>query len=825
MNAALADVRYAWRTLRQTPLFTLLAVGTLALGIGATSAIFSVVNAVLLRPLPYRDADRLAIVWGDLRARNVSDWPFANPDFADLRAQSTSFAGVAGVNTGRAVVPTSTGGAETIRIANVTTNIFPVLGLRVAVGRDFREEDGTPLVVAAPVPRQAAPSPPARLTVISHEFWQRRFGGDPGVVGRTVALGNVSYEIIGVLEPGAELLFPPGTNMERRPDVWATMRVNFAQGSRNNVGVRVVARLKPGISMRQAQGDVDAIAADLRRQFTTKETAGLHFRVEPIGADLVADVRQTLIALSGAVLCVLLIACANVANLLLVRSSIRERELAVRAALGAGQGRLVRQLLVESLVLAAAGGLLGLLLAQVAVRILLLMRPDDLPRLDTVAIDPVVFGFALAASLASAMIFGLVPAVRAARPDLIAVLRKSGRTAALGGGTRLRSAVVVAEVVLSFVLLTGSALMLRSFVELQRVNPGFNPDGVLTFRLANLRLGSQEAAEAFMRDTSARLTALPGVDIVAVGTPLPLDGAASNARYGTLAAAADPSLFQQADVRFVTPEYFRAMRTRVLEGRTFSQDENRSDALLVVVDNLLAQKAFPGESAVGKRLLSRIRTDEPETFEVIGVVEHQRHASLAEEGREGLFFAEALTGHIPGGRWIVRVPGDAMDIASAVRAEIARIPGRPLVTELQPMATFVGRATAKTRFVLVLIAVFAVIAVALASVGLYSVLSTVVRQRTAEIGVRMALGARTGSIFRMMVGHGLKLSGIGLACGLVAAWLLTRVLASVLVGVGPTDFYAFAGALALFFAIAGVAAAVPAWRATRLNPTTALRQE
>ena len=413
-------------------------------------------------------------------------------------------------------------------------------------------------------------------------------------------------------------------------------------------------------------------------------------------------------------------------------------------------------------------------------------------------------------------------------PDSISglgILRKTGRTSGLGSGSRLRSAVVVAEVVLSFVLLAGAALMLRSFMELQRVNPGFNPAGVLTFRLANLRINSPEAAGLFVQDTMARLERIPGVEAVAVGTPLPLDGTASKARYGPLEAAGDPARFQQADVRFVSPPYFRAMGTRIAEGRTFTTAENRTDALLVVIDTLLAEKLFSGRSAVGERLLSRIRTDEPETFEVIGVVEHQRHASLAKEGREGLFFAEALAGHLPGGRWIVRVGTEPMEIAAAVRAEIGRIAGALLVTELQPMAAFVERATARTRFVLVLITVFAGIAVALATIGLYSVFSTLVRLRTAEIGVRMALGAQTGSIFRMMVGQGLRLSLVGLALGVVAAWFLTGVLRSVLVGIGPTDAYAFGGALTLFLLIAAAAAGVPAWRASRLNPTAALRRE
>jgi putative ABC transport system permease protein len=833
----MGDLKLAIRSLFKQPIFALTAVATLALGIGATTAIFSVVNAVLLKPLPYRDADRVMIVWGDLRNRNVTDWPFSNPDFADVRAQSTSFEGLAALGTNRMTVRNEQGDSEVVRMANATTNIFEVLGLGLARGRNFTDADGTPpppepppaaagAAAGANAPPAAPRTPPPPLKVIlSHEYWQRRFGADEGIVGSTSRLGPVTIEIIGVLQPGAELLFPPGSNVEQRPDLWAPMRVDFTQGNRNNVGARVVGRLKSDVSRRQAQADVDGIAAELRRRFAIKETAGLFFRVEPIGEDLVADVKDGILVLMGAVVFVLLIACANVANLLLVRSAAREREMAVRAALGAGQWRMVRQLLVESLVLAGIAAIGGALLAQIGVGLLLALRPANLPRIDTIALDPVVLGFAALASVISAVTFGLLPAIRSARPDLMEVLRRAGRTASLGSGTRLRSAVVVAEVVLSFVLLIGSGLMLRSFIALYQVNPGFDPSMVVTFRLAGLNLQGPDAAQAFVRDASAQLRAVPGVTAVTLASSLPLDGTTSNARYGNERAAADPNLFQQADVRFVMPGYVQALRTRVVEGREFTDADNHSNNLLVVIDSIVARRAFPGESAVGKRLLSRIRTDEPEVFEVIGVVEHQRHGSLAEEGREGIFFPSAIANYTPGGRWAIRLSGDPVVSVPALRAEIARLPRAPLVAELEPMSAFVNRATARTRFALVLIGVFAAIAVLLATVGLYSVLSTVVRQRTAEIGVRMAFGAGGGHIFRMMVGLGLKLGVIGLVVGTVTALLLTGALRSQLVGVRPTDPLTFVSVAVLFMAIAALAAGIPAWRASRLDPTTALRQD
>jgi putative ABC transport system permease protein len=812
MSTFLKDLALAGRSLRKRPGFSLTVVLTLALGIGATTAIFSVVNAVLIRPLPYADADRVVTVWGELRARGVNDWPFANPDFADLRAQAKTFEAVAAVNTFRGAVPGPQGETVTIRRANVTTNIFKVLGLKVARGRDFTDADGLPA------------AQPQQSVILSHEFWQRFYGGDQSIIGSTARIGNQTIEVLGVLEPGAELLFRPGTNMETRPDIWSPMRIDFTQGNRNNVGVRVLGRLRSDVTLQQAQAEVDQIAADLRKRFSTKQTAGLYFHVQPIGRDLVANVRQAILALMGAVVFVLLIACANVANLLLARSAARERELAVRAALGAGRGRLIRQLLTESVVLGAAGAVCGLILASLGVRLLLAMQPDDLPRLGSVSIDPLVVTFATVLGVVSVVIFGLVPALRSAKPDVIEVLRKTGRTTGLGGSTWLRSGVVVAEVVLSFVLLVGSGLMLRSFFALQQVNPGFDPNNVLTFRLANLQLQGPDAANVFLRDFTERVKALPGVESVTTAAPLPLDGGVANARWGPLAAATDESLYRQATTHFVTPGYFEAMKTKVLQGRPFTDADYRGDALYIIIDDMIAARAFPGESAVGKQLLSRIRTNEPETFEVIGVVQHQRHTSYAEEGREGMFFVSALVGNGLGGRWAVRAH-DPVNLVPALRAMVATLPGPPLVTEVEPMTAFVDRATAGTRFALVLIGLFAIIAVILATVGLYSVLSTIVRQRTAEIGVRMAFGAGRGSVFGLVVGKGMLLSGSGVLLGLLAAYVLTGAMRTMLVGVTPTDPSTFVGIAALFLSVTALASGIPAMRAARLDPIAALREE
>jgi putative ABC transport system permease protein len=824
MDTLLRDIALAARTLRRAPAFTLIAAATIALGIGACTAIFSVVNAVLLRPLPYADADRLVLVWGDMIARDVFDFPFPPADFHDLRERGTLFDGLAAVTTFRQTVTGDDGEPEQVHAAGVTTNFFSLLGARISAGRDFTPDDGTPpppLPAGAPA---AGPPPPLQLAgILSHGFWQRRYGGDRSVIGRTIDMGNQRVEIVGVLAPDFEVLFPPGTNVERLPDVYAALRVDFAAGSRINVFLRVIGKLKPGVTLAAAQALLDALASDLRRDFPIKETAGLQFRVTPMHTDLVEDVRPALLALLGAVLFVLLIACANVANLLLVRAAARERELAVRTALGASRWRLVRQLLTESVLLAAFGAVIGVGLASLGIRLLAALQPGDLPRIDAVSIDPVVLAFTAAAAFVAALVFGLVPAVRAARADIATSLRESGRTAGVAGGRTLRSSVVIAEVALSFVLLIGSGLMLRSFAALQRVDPGFDPDGVLTFS-AQAR-GNDAQRIAFMQQVRERIGALSGVSGVAAANPLPLDGGIANARWGPEAAATDPELFQQAQVHFVLPSYFETMRARLLAGRVFTEAENVATTPYVVIDDVLARKAFRGVSPIGKRLYIRVRTNDPEWFEVIGVVAHQRHTTLATEGREALYFVDGQLGHGAANRWVVRTTGDPLALVSRIRAVIAELDPLVAIGEVQPMRALVSRAMAPTRFTLVLIGVFAAVAAFLAGIGLYGVLATVVRQRRAEIGVRMAFGALPARIQGLFVGEGLKLSIIGIGLGIVVAFALTRVMTSMLIGVAPTDPLTFATMAVLFVGIAAVASWLPARRAARLDPARALREE
>ena len=825
-----ADLRHALRGLRNAPGFTATAIGTIALGIGATTAIFSVVNAVLLRPLPYADAGRLALVTSDMVARNVMDFPLPPGDLPDLREQGTLFQEVAAVSvTGR--IPLMGDGNDPEQVSGVaaTPNLFSVLGLRTVLGRGFVESDGTPLPPPPDLPAGIAPPPPPPGTVVlSHAFWQRRYGGDPTVVGRVIRLGGGSSEIVGVLAPDAELLLPPNLNVERRPDVIQALRIDWSTASRINVFLRFIGRLQPGVTVPQAQAQVDGIVADLRQRFPIKETAGVRWRVEPMHQYLVAGVRPGILTLMGAVGFVLLIACANVANLLLVRAGQRERELVVRAAMGASRGDLVRQMLVESLVLGGGGAVLGVGLALWGLVILRAVAPATLPRIDEAGVDASVLAFTALAALAASVAFGLVPALRASRPEAGAALRSASRTAGLSEGRRLRSAVVVAEVALSFVLLVGSGLMIRSFIALQQVDPGYDPRGLLTFQVqaaGPLRLQQPEQRAAFARQLKARLEALPGVDAVTAVGPLPLDGTVANSRWGTEAAAADPSLFQQANIHVVLPGYFETFRTRLIEGRTFTDADNHPERVGVVVDRILAQKAFPGRSAVGQRLYVRSRGNEAEYLDIIGVVDHQRHASLSVEGPEAIFVTDGFFQFGGANRWVVRTAGDPTALGPQVRAAVAEVaPGVP-VAQLQPMTALIEQAMAPTRFALTLIGIFAGVAAALAAVGLYGVLSTAVRQRTAEIGIRMTFGASRNSIVQMIVGHGLRLSAAGIGIGLVGALALTRVMQSLLVGVAPTDPITFVTIAVFFLGVAALACWLPALRAGGLDPNVVLREE
>jgi putative ABC transport system permease protein len=829
------DLSFAARTLRKNPAFTITAVLTIALGVGASTAIFSVVNAVLLRPLPYRNPGQLAMIETDMLARHVTNFPIAPGNMPDLLDHATAFENIAAVNSGPAPFIGDDGKPEQIIAAGVTPNFFTLLGTHIGFGRNFVASDGTPppppqVVNGQRVPPNPADLPPA-MVILDHGFWQRRFGSDSSVIGKTVQLFGGPATIVGVAPADLRLEFISGVgNSIQQPDVYSAFRIDWSTASRINVFLRVIGRLKPGASFGAARAQLAALTTDLQAKLPILKGANAVWRAEPMQADVVKDVRPAILALMGAVMFVLLIACANVANLLLVRASARERELAVRSALGGSRSVLIGQMLAESLVLAGTGALLGLAFAKLGIDLLLSIAPSNLPRVDDVSIDLRVLAFTGAIAFASALIFGMLPAWRASRPNLGQTLRAGGRSPGLHSGKYLRQGVVIAEVALSFVLLIGSGLMLRSFMVLERVDPGFDPKGILTFTAFNAAARTAVERQAFSSTLAKRLSEIPGVTAVTAASPLPLDGQDFNLRWGPPAAAENPSLFQQAAVHFVLPGYFEAMRTKLVAGRTFTQADNDTTTTGIVIDNLLATKAFPGQSpqsVIGKQLLARIVTPEAQNYQIIGVVEHERHLGLATPGREGAFVVDGLTGFGAAGRWAVRTNGDPTRLIPAARAAIAEVNALVPMGEVKPMSDYVDRAMAPTRFSLVLIAIFGVVAAVLAAVGLYGVLSTTVRQRTAEIGVRMAFGATNESIFRLMIGQGLMLSAVGIAAGVAGALALTGVMerASMLISIKPNDPITYAAIAALFVLIATLASWVPARRAASLDPNAALREE
>ena len=824
----LRNLAITLRVLMRSPQFTLTAVVTIALGLGACTAIFSVANAVLFQPIPYRDPDRLVIAGMELRQRHVRDLQFSNADYIDLRdGTKAAFEDFAGVFTFRGVLLNEDGTPEQVRQAIVTTNFFRLTGGRIAIGRDFQDEDGVPQAQAAPG-TQPPPQQPL-VAILSHEYFQRRYGGNTAILGHPMAVGagQPSPVIVGVLEPNFRLYFPPESDEEAAPDIWVANRLAYDAENRIAFSIRAIGRLRPGVTVEQAQSAADNVAAQTRKNFLISGTAGYYIDLEPMLHHMVARVQPAILALMGSAIFLLLIACANVANLLLVRASLRERELAVRAAIGANRWRLLVPLLTEAGVIAVSGTLVGLALAWIAIRILPSVVPPNLPRLETIHIDLPVIGFTALACLAATAIFGVIPAWRASQPGVANLLRGSGRNAGLLGGNSLRNGVVMVEVALSFVLLVGSGLMVRSFFELQHINPGFDPQRRLSFRVVSDGTGGDtpEARAVSVRKIQERLRAIPGVESVSASTPFPLAGGFSPIRWGTGEALADAGKFQAADSEIVLPGYFETMQVPLLAGRTFTDQDNLPHRDFVIIDDLLARKAFHGEPAVGKRILIRIRTPQAEWVEVIGVIAHQHATSLADPGREQLYFTDAFVGSGRIDTWVIRTGNDPTSYGSVVRNAIKEVDSRLLVTEIQPVESLIYKAQGGTRFSLLLIGVFAVIAGVLAGVGLYGVLSTAVRQRTAEIGVRMALGAEPTRIFQLVVGQGFRLIAVGIVVGLVVAFSLTRLMNAMLVGVKATDPATFAMMALLFLLIGAAASWIPARRASALDPLAALREE
>ena len=795
-------MRYAFRMMRKAPGFAAAAMVTIALGVGVSTAMFSVTDAVLLRPLPYKNQGRLVL----------TDTLLSNADYWDLREGAKSaFEDMSAIMVYRAIVPCEDGSAERAIKGQVTTNFFSMMGGKIAFGRDFTDADGKPPARMEPL------FPPAEgaVAILSYEYFTRRYGGNTAVLGHEMlGAGGPGPKIVGVLAPGFKLLLPAGS-----PDIWIANNRGYDAPNRDEAMLQVVGAMRDGTTLEQAQAQVDSVVAGWR---IPRFRVGLKLWHKT----LAAEVRPALVALMGSVGFLLLIACANVANLLLVRASMRGRELGIRAALGAGWRRITRQLLAEAGLLVGFGTVMGVGLAWAGIRTLLVFAPLNVPRLESVGIDWRVLAFAALAGLLECAILAAVLAWRVTRPDIMDALRHGGHTGGLGTGRVLRDGVVVAEVALSFVLLIGSGLMFRSFLELRSVPPGYDPHGLLTFLLIGDARGFQQPQRrlAFLGELEDRLRAIPGVESVGASLALPLAGrpVMSGLQWGSEEARANPGW--RADVSTVLPGYFETLRTRVIEGRTFGANDNAPGRNVAVIDELLEAKAFPHQSAIGKRVF--VNLPNAVWLEVIGVVAHQRQATLADAGREQIYLTDGFFGIGISRHWALRTAGDPTKYGDAVRAEVARFaPGRLAVTEMQTMDTTVDRAESGTRFQFLLMGVFAGIAALLAAVGLYGVLTSVVRQRIPEIGVRMALGATPAGIFKMVVGRGLLLSAVGVAGGFMAALALTRAMSSMLVGVTATDPATFAAITGLFFLIGAVASWAPAKRAAALDPNMTLRME
>ncbi len=829
LSAVLQDFRYALRSFARRPLFTAVVLITLALGIGSTVAIFSVVNAVLLRALPYESPEELALVWTRLPATNVSRSLVSGPDLVDYQNETTRFEGFAGA----AALPgtlTGEGNPERVMAGYTTWNLFRILGVRPFLGRNFDETDPFPIDPQA----FGSPNPdlPPGKVMLSHGLWQRRFGGDPSIVGQTILLEGWGSIVVGILPPDFRIYLPADAGMPTNVDLWGVLPTNVGEFARDAPWLTVVTRLKDGVTLEQGQQEMDRLADRLREVHPFHKTQDMQIVVNGMHRDVVNHARPALLALLGAVGFVLLIACANIANLLLVRASGRSREIAVRAAIGSGRGRIISQMLVESLVLATGGAVLGVLLAWQGIRLITALSPGNLPRLDAVSIDGRVLAFAAGVAFLAAIIFGLVPALNAVRGNLSDKLRDRGS----GGvhGNKLRTTLAVVEVALSLVLLIGAGLMVRSFAGIQRIDPGFDAENVMTFNapVPFLKYITGELRANFANDLGDRIREIPGVESVGAVTPLPLAGGEqySVGSYGRIGDPDDVYQANKADFRAVLPGYFEAMRIQLVAGRFLERSDNRLDALdVAVIDRKLARRVFGEQDPVGAQLIVDHFNDQTFSLErlpvtVVGVVENVRSTSLASEGRETIYVPVIFNSFLPM-TYVVRTTIDAGSLAAQIREKAAAMDPDVPIADIATLESYVTAAMAQTRFLLALISTFAVLALALASLGLYGVISYSVRQRTREMGVRVAFGASQRDVLRLILGQGMRLAGLGIIIGLLASVALTRVVRSVLVDVSPTDPATFMGVPALLLTVAGVASLLPARRASGIDPVEALREE
>jgi putative ABC transport system permease protein len=799
------DLQYATRRLFKSPAFTLVAVLTLALGIGANSAIFSVVNGVLLKPLPYPESDRLVGVYHTSEgARAV----MSGPNFTDIARAATTLESIAAVSTTRMIL-TGEGEPERLSVAEVSASLFSVLRVRPELGRLFNADENTP--------------GRTNIVILSHTVWEQRFGSDSSVIGRRITLDGVPREVVGVM--------PRGFSYPSNRQAWLPIDYDegFVTKQRGAWYLNVVARLKAGVTAEQSAAEVETIGRNLARQYPDAN-AEIGMTTYPLLEAMVGDIRRAVLILLGAVGFVLLIACTNVANLLLARAAARGSEMAVRTALGAGRGRLIRQLLTESVLLSLLGAGFGLLLAVWGVELLTHLKPEGIPRLDNVRVDGVVIAFTIATAMLTGVLFGLVPAFTATR-GLSASLKESGRGAVTNrGGARVRGTLVMAELALAVMLLTGAGLLMRSFVKLQAVDPGFKPEQALTFELTlpDARYKEDPQRIAFFDDLLSRLRGLPGARSASAVMGLPLSGLDFIISFEVAGRPPVPPSQQPAmQVRVSTPDYFSAVGVPVKRGRGFSEDDRIDTPKVVVITEAAARQYFPGEDPIGKTIKlgwGRGPGKPRAGGEVVGIVGDIKDAGLNEPNPPQIY--------LPLRQWpvsfmtvVVKTAVPPTSLADAARAQVAAIdPNLPL-SNVSTLDAVVAKSISQQRFYMTLLTIFAAVALILAAIGIFGVLSYAVSQRTREIGIRMALGAQERSVIGLIVRQAMFLVAGGVAAGTVAALILSQTMTKMLFSVTSRDPATFASVAGVLIAVALFASYLPARRATRVDPIVALRAE
>jgi putative ABC transport system permease protein len=804
LAAFLSDLRYGTRLLLRSPGFSAVAIAALALGIGANTAIFSVVNTLLIQRLPYHEPERLAIVWEHNLPRDRKNNVVSPGNFIHWREMNQVFDDIAAV--GLTFNLTLTGHGEPVELPfqYVTPPFFSILGVPPALGRPFTAEEA---------------GPNSRVVVISDRLWRTRLGADPEILARGVTLQGVSHSVVGVMPPGFALL-------DKTVDVW--LPAPFTAESRTPRGrwLATVARLKPGVTFEQAQRDMTRVAGELTKLFPDFNT-GWTARVVPLREQLTGDIRPALLVLLAAVACVLLIACANVANLLLARATARGRELAVRAALGAGRRRLIRQLLAESLVLSLAGGAAGIALAWWGLGLLRAFVADRIPvyGLESIGINGTVLAFTAGASILSGLFFGLVPAFSAAGASLNDSLKEGGRTGSAARGKRARAAFVVVEIALALVLLVGAGLLVRSFAHLMAVDTGFDTSRTITMRVSvpQSRYGEPARRVQFFDRLLERVRLLPGVEASGAISFLPLAGLGAATGFEVVGAPPPPAgEGPVTDVRVIADGYFKAMRVPLVRGRLFDEGQPADAQNKVIVNETLARRHWPNEDPIGRRI--KVSWDDNREDEIIGVVGDVRQADLETEPRGTIYWPHART---PYGSMTLtlRTAGEPAAITSSVRDTLRELDPNLALADVKSMREVVSRSVAQRRLTMVLLGIFAAAALLLAAVGIYGVLAYSVTQRTQEIGIRLALGAQRGDVLKMIVAEAAVLAGAGIVLGAAGAALLTRLMTGLLFGVQPFDPVTFAVVALVLAGIALLASYLPGRRATRVDPVIALRAE